>query len=121
MRAIKTLSIILAVLAGLAAGLGYGWLINPAPAVNTSLDSLRQDYKADFVLMAAEAYEKDGNLDLASQRVGFLGGSPAETANQAVIYASGAGYMIDDLRRMAALTKALQTMGPSTAPTGGQP
>ena len=43
----------LSIALGLAAGLYYGWVINPVEYVNTTPDTLRVDYQADYVLMVA--------------------------------------------------------------------
>jgi hypothetical protein len=93
---------------GAAAGLYYGWVINPFRYVDANPGSLRSDYKADYVLMTAEAYRADGNLDLAVQRLALLGGaSPAESVALATVNAVKAGYGEADLALMQNLADAL--------------
>ena len=52
---------IIAILAGAGLGLLYGWVINPVDYVDTAPDTLRIDYKTDFVLMVAEAYQGESD------------------------------------------------------------
>ena len=54
---------------GLGAGLFYGWKINPGEYINTTPGSLRDDYKADYVLMVAEAYQAEADLNAADRLV----------------------------------------------------
>ncbi len=91
----------LAILAGFAAGLGYGWGINPVQYSSTSPDSLRVDYQTDLVLMIAELYQAEGDLALALARLDFLGEAPpVETVNRAIDYGETHGYALADLARM---------------------
>jgi hypothetical protein len=48
---IRWLTFLLAIAIGAAAGLYYGWVINPIRYIDAAPDSLRSDYKADYVLM----------------------------------------------------------------------
>ena len=57
----------------LVGGLLYGWLVQPVEFVDTTPDSLRQDYKTDFVLMVAEAYQAERDLSQAERRLAMLG------------------------------------------------
>jgi hypothetical protein len=105
---------------GLAAGLFYAWRINPVRYVDTAPDTLRQDYKTDYVLMAAEIYHADGNLDAAVQRLALLSDqSPVQIVDTALSYARGeasnsqALYPVEDLALMQSLADALKTMQPT--------
>ncbi len=103
----------LSVAIGIAAGLYYGWVINPVHYVDTSPATLRADYKADFVLMTAEAYQKDGDLGAAAQRLAVLGDArPQESVAKATLFAAKAGYGEADLGLMQKLGEALQTWTP---------
>lgn len=98
---------------GIAAGLYYGWVINPVHYVDTTPDTLRADYKADYVLMAAEAYQKDGDLQTAARRLAVLGDArPQESVAKATLFATQAGYGSADLSLMQKLGEALQTWTP---------
>ena len=52
---------IFAILVGAGLGLLYGWVINPVDYVDTTPDTLRIDYKTDYVLM-----DTPGQLELLS-------------------------------------------------------
>ncbi|MBN2549875.1 MAG: hypothetical protein JXB15_11995 [Anaerolineales bacterium] len=100
---------LLAILAGIALGLLYGWVISPVNYVDTTPDTLRIDYKTDYVLMAAESYQRDSSLDLAARRLALLGNlPPAEIVSQAIIFAQKAGYSDADLGLMQSLLAGLQ-------------
>jgi hypothetical protein len=98
---------------GAALGLLYGWVISPVEYTDTTPAMLRSDYKADFVLMVAEAYQVERNLTLARQRLSFLGDeTPYESVQEAILTASQAGYMVPDLRLLRDLSDALTTQPP---------
>jgi len=63
-------------LAGLAVGLGlgllYAWVISPVQYVDTAPNTLRSDYQAAYVLLAARAYRVDGDLGRARTRLALL-------------------------------------------------
>ena len=100
----------IAILIGVGLGLLYGWVIKPVDYVDTSPDTLRIDYKTDYILMVAEAFEGDGDLHLAVRRIAVLGGtSPVEMIYEAILFAEKAGYADADLATMQTLLSALQT------------
>ena len=104
----RWLFFILSILIGLAAGLYYGWVVRPVRYTDTSPDTLRQDYKTDFVLMVAEAWEATGDLDMARRYLALLGGKPEDQVAQALTYAQQVGYAPRDLHRMRSLLQALR-------------
>lgn len=61
---------------GLILGLLYGWVIRPVEYVDTTPNTLRADYRSDYVLMIAETYSGDGDLDSALSRLALLGSQP---------------------------------------------
>ncbi len=74
---------------GFGAGLFYGWKINPGKNTDTTPDSLREDYKADYVLMVAEAYQAEADLNSAIDRLSVLGSQPpAEIVSSAIQFAA---------------------------------
>jgi hypothetical protein len=108
---------LLAVIIGAAGGMFYGWVVNPVSYVDTTPDSLRVDYKTDYVLMTAEAYSLEDDLPQAVRRLALLGEQPPlETVRQALIFAEGHGYMDPDLATMRRLFQDLQTFSPGVAP-----
>lgn len=103
----------LAILVGAAGGLFYGWVVNPVRYVDTTPDTLRIDYKSDYVLMVAEAYSAEGDLALAARRLALLGSTaPAEMVHQALLFAESQGYADADVALMRNLYQALQTWNP---------
>jgi hypothetical protein len=110
----------LAILVGLALGLVYGWIINPVEYTNTAPDTLRADYRSDYVLMVAEIYHADQNLDLAARRLAMLGSDdPSVIASQALEYALDNTFPTADIALLQELSAALLTWQP--APAGGTP
>jgi hypothetical protein len=104
---------LLTIAIGAAAGLYYGWVINPIRYVDAAPAVLRADYKADYVLMTAEAYRADGDMELALERLALLGGaSPAESVALATVFAVKAGYGEADLALMQSLADAIHGAGP---------
>ena len=74
---------------GIGGGLYYGWRIDPVEYTDTSPATLRDDYKADYVLMVAEAYQVEGNLDFAAARLSLLGSlPPGQIVTSALQYAA---------------------------------
>ncbi len=108
----RWLRFIVAIAVGVGLGLAYGWLINPVEYVDTSPATLRQDYKADFVLMVAEGYHLDGDLDAARQNLALLGDDPQTVVAQALQYATEIGYTPPDLYLMRDLLMALRQAAP---------
>jgi len=104
---------LIVVLLGGALGLVYGWVVNPVEYVDTTPDSLREDYKADYVLMVAESYHANGDVALAARRLALLGGpNLTETVSEAMVFGGQAGYAENDLALLAQLASDLQTWDP---------
>ncbi len=110
----RWIGFLIAILIGIAAGLAYGWGLNPVQYVDTAPDTLREDFRTDFVLMVAEAYQAERDVGRAARRLALLGDEPPEVIVQAAL-ASGArlGYSVNDLDLMRNLAKALQTWNPA--------
>lgn len=108
----------LAIIAGVSLGLLYGWVVNPVKYVSTSPDTLRSDYKTDYVLMVAEAYHADGDTALAARRLAFLGDTaPLELVQQAIVLAGQTGYTSSDVSLMIRLSQFLETWTPENPGT----
>jgi hypothetical protein len=108
----------LAIFVGLAIGLFYGRVISPVEYVDTTLDTLGPDYRADFVLMTAEIYQSDQNIETAARQLALLGSQPpVETAAQALNFARQNNYHPSDIALLENLVAALQVWQPG----GGLP
>lgn len=104
---------ILVIFLGVSLGLAYGWVINPVKYVNTSPDTLREDYKTDYVLMVAEAYHSDGDNAVAARRLAFLGNTtPLALVQQAIVFAGQAGYSAGDVDLLIRLSQTLEVWTP---------
>jgi hypothetical protein len=106
----RWISFLIAIAIGAGLSLFYGWVLNPVDYVDTSPDTLRIDYKTDYILMVAESYSGDGDLQLATRRMASLGDDlPAEMILEAIKFAERAGYADADLQTLRMLQEALQT------------
>jgi|SRR5271157_465690 len=104
---------LIVLLLGMAAGLVYGWVINPVQYKDMSPGTLRSDYRTDYVLMVAEVNHTNRNLDLAAQQLAMLGSAPpAQIAAQALQTALQYGYTENDLQLLRELSSALQSWQP---------
>jgi hypothetical protein len=111
---------LIALVIGAALGLIYGWIISPIQYVDTAPSALRADYRADYVLAVAEAYQTEQDVDVAVRRLAVFGSQPpAKIANQALDYARQANYSLDDQALLRSLTEALQAWQP--VPGGSLP
>lgn len=106
--------LILGLILGTAMGLAYGWLIQPVEFVDTSPDSLRDDYQTDYVLMTAEAHSADDNLELAQIRLAALGPKPPETyVADALEFAEENHFSSTDIALLRRLAERLRTLPPA--------
>lgn len=103
-----------AILIGLAAGLYYGWEISPVRVADTSPEILRADYRSDYVLMVAEAYQSEGNPEVALERLAFFPDTnPLQSIRTALQFGLDNGYTADDLANLNALNEAVRAYDPS--------
>jgi hypothetical protein len=110
----RWIAFFIAILIGAALGLLYGWQINPVEYVDTIPNSLRIDFKSDYVLMTAESYQADQDLPAAIRRLSFLGADdPTEIVKQALLFAEKQGYSDVDLATIRSLEESLQGMNPA--------
>ena len=101
--------ILLALLAGIGIGLAYGWVIDPVDFFDLTPDTLRTDYKADYVLMTAEAYRAEQDAGLAARRLAIFGSqSPSAIAADGLDYALVNGFADSDIALIQELVTALQ-------------
>ena len=107
----RSIPLILGLILGIAAGLLYGWVIRPVESVESGLQSLRQDYRAEFVLSVAEAYAGNGDLQHAAECLELL--NPNASLQTEVIlaldFAKEKGFSDLDLERLTRLKNALSS------------
>jgi hypothetical protein len=108
LRRRRFLFFLIAVLVGSLAGVGYGWWLRPQMYTQANLSNLRMDYRTDYVLMAAEIYHYEQNLEETRQRLQALGSdTPERYSREALISAGQLGYAQADLQMLADLVQAL--------------
>ena len=99
---------------GIAIGLIYGWVINPVEYTNVTPNLLRLDYRTDYVLMVAEAYQSEQDASLAARRLAMLGSdSPAQIVSTALEYARSQGFSPDDIIILQGLLSSMQIYQPA--------
>lgn len=106
-----------AIVLGIGLGLLYSWVINPVDYVNTPPISLREDYKDQYRVVIATAFEATGDLQRARDRLALLGDEDPSLAlvAQAQRYlAEGKDYA--NAQALAFLASALGQV-PSPVPT----
>ncbi len=109
----RWLPALIAAILGLAFGLVYGWVIDPVEYVDTTPDTLRADYRADYVLMVAEAYQTEQDPDLAARRLAVWGSQPpAELTAEGIDLARQFGFAQADISLMQKLETAMLTWQP---------
>lgn len=108
----------LTILLGLLASLYVGWELRPLSAADAAPALLREDYAADYALMAAEAYAADGNLDRAIEHLEFLNASNVLAPMVAAMeFGQEHNYSEADLNLLAALASELRNQVPSLSNT----
>jgi hypothetical protein len=106
--------VLIGLVIGLAIGLLYGWVLRPVEYVNTSPDTLRQDYRADYVLMVAEAFGSDGDIEPAQVRLAALGPQrPLASVEEALDYAIGHDFSQQDIAVLDHLALGLRSAAPT--------
>jgi hypothetical protein len=109
----RWLSTIIIAVIGLVLGLVYGLIIDPVEIVDTTPDTLRADFRADYILMAAEAYQVEGDPALAARRLGVLSSqAPGDVAAEGVELARQFGFADTDTELIQKLSTALQAWQP---------
>ncbi len=107
---------ILGLAVGAGIGLTVGWMA-PISSPQTAPSVLSAEWQSDWVLMTAQAYSLDGDLNLARQRLALLGtGDPGARAAQCGEQALAEGLPPAYVGTLARLAAALGARTPSLAP-----
>lgn len=110
----RWIAFLIAIALGAVIGMFYGWIINPVEYVDTAPNSLRIDYKTDYVLMVAEAYRLDQDVSLAARRLASLGDiQPSVQIDEALAFAVQNNYPQADLLLMRNLAEVLDAWNPN--------
>jgi hypothetical protein len=117
-RTLRFIAFFISILVGIAAALVYGWLINPVQYTETEPATLRQDFRCDYVLMVAENYKADQNIQKSIDNLTFFKGETGlSVVQKALLAAQNYNYPNADLQTMALLATAIEKASPQ--PTGG--
>ena len=109
MSSTRWLFITFALLAGIGIGIVYGWYIDPVDYFDLTPDTLRADYKADYVLMTAEAHHAEQDPGLAARRLAIFGTkSPSAIAAEGLDYARAQSFSDTEIVLIQELVTALQ-------------
>jgi len=109
MKPIRWIFVFIALLIGIGAGLAYGWFIDPVEFFDLTPDTLRADYKTDYVLMTAEAYRIEQDPGTAARRLAIFGAqSPSAIASEALDYARTNSFPDSDIALLQELVTAMQ-------------
>ncbi len=104
---------LIALTIGVATGLIYGWVIDPVQYTDAPPNILRKDYRADYVLMAAEIYNSERDTKSAARRLAMLGSeSPAQITASALQYATSNDFSQEDVSLLQNLLDVMQTYQP---------
>ena len=101
---------------GLAGGLYYAWLVSPVEYVETAPDSLRADFRGDYLGLIASAYASGGDLVRARTRLALF--PDLDTATELAALAQqrlAAGLADTEASALSQLASAL-SQGPIRTP-----
>src|SRR5258706_4567699 len=116
MTALRWILFLVSLAVGLGLGLFYTWFVSPVQYVDTTPGTLRADFRADYTLMVAEVFKSDQNIDVAARRLALLSSQPpADTAQQAIVFAQQNGYSTVDVGLLQNLAAALPVWQPGQA------
>jgi hypothetical protein len=101
---------------GVAAGLVYGWVLQPARPNQAAPASLRTDFQEEYTALIASAFAATGDLPRAQARLALLPGAAADDRLIALAQAWLAlGRPESEARALAALAAELAGSTPTTA------
>ena len=113
MKNSRLLGFVVFIILGIGLGLVYGWLISPGDVKNTTLSSLRADFKADYTLMVSEVYASDSDIEEAVSLLDEISPrDPLAAVQNALMVGQQFGYSETEMRSLANLEMALRdTLG----------
>jgi len=108
-----TSRLLIGVFIGMLLGLLFGWVIRPVEYVDTAPEALREDFRSDYVLMVAEAYIVDRDLELARYKLASLGSHPPlNYVIDAIDFGVENGFNKIDLQTLNLLAVDLRSIPP---------
>ncbi len=100
----------ISILIGLVLGLMLGWGIKPLKYQNMQAETLREDYKVDYVLMVAEGYKTQGDINYSIAQLNKMepDTKALRVAQDALLSARKIGYPLYDMESLGNLVTALE-------------
>jgi len=108
--------ILLALILGIALGLGYAWMIAPVQVIDSAPEALRADFKDQYRAVIAASYAANGNLTRAQSRLALLNDADVYQALSAQAQQYLAAGQTRESQQVAQLASALQGLAPTNAP-----
>ena len=109
-----TSRLLIGIFFGLLLGLLFGWVIRPVEYIDTAPEALREDFRSDYVLMVAEAYIVDRDLELARFKLASLGSHPPlNYVIDAIDFGVKNGFNKIDLQTLNLLAVDLRSIPPA--------
>ena len=110
------------ILVGFLAAVYYGWAVRPVSVHDATPALLREDFRADYALMVAEAFMVDNDPERAISSLSFLAVegepyNPYEFVADALLFGTEEGYSLPDLAALQALEQGLREYDPSFSAT----
>jgi hypothetical protein len=105
--------LIIGLLVGIAIGILYGWVIQPLEIGEITPNSLQEEYRADIVLMVAEIFAAEKDIERARQRMTTLGfNSHTELVTNALNFAKAHDFSDQDIKLLTNLSTHLDLSTP---------
>lgn len=105
--------LIIGLLVGIVFGILYGWVIQPIEIGETTPNSLQEEYHADIVLMVAEIFAAEKDIERARQRMTVFGfHSHMELVTNALNYAKAHDLSDQDIELLTNLFTHLDLSTP---------
>lgn len=113
MTSLNWFRIIIALILGIVVGLIYGWVIDPTEYTDITPNILREDYRADYVLMVAEAHQSEQDSETSARRLAILGSEPpAQIVASTLDFAIINQFTRNEMLLLQGLLTAMQTYQP---------
>jgi hypothetical protein len=101
------------VLLGFALGVGYGWIVHPPEFQGAGPNSLRAEYRGEYLLLIASSYQTTNDLDRARSRLAAFPGMDAAQLGALAQQVAASGGGEQTAHDLAWLALALGKQGPA--------
>ena len=108
--------ILFGLIVGVGLGLYVGWVAWPTEFSDATPTLLEDTYRQDYALMIAVAYDQDGNLPLAQQRINSLGPNGEQLLLDMAVEMILQAQDETEIRQVVRLASALDLYSPAMEP-----